>query len=360
MSAQNERCLLSGHIPYPVIVSGWRIVSLVRVIRQLNWRATPINFSYFLFDPSNKKDIIRQSKAEAAMMDKSTLEELTLIGFGEAGQAFAHGWHLLGKSGARVWDIKLSDNGASLKTAAVERGAVPASNAAEALKKCEAAICLVTADKAAEAAQSYAASIPAGAFWFDGNSCAPDTKKLAAEVIVSAGGRYVDMAIMAPVHPKLHRTPVLLAGPDAEAAHVFLSELDMNSKVVGEQIGQASAIKMLRSVMIKGLEALTAECVLGARRAGVEDKVLASLQASDPGFDWIARSAYNLERMMVHGKRRAAEMREVAATVEALGLSPRLSEAIADWQDEVGGLMLEGGENVLEDRADRILTALEK
>ena len=118
----------------------------------------------------------------------------------------------------------------------------------------------------------------------------------------------------------------------------------MTPAVAGPAVGEASTIKMLRSVMMKGLEALTAECLLAARRAGVEGAVIASLQASDPGFDWQRRSAYNLERMMAHGLRRAAEMREVAATLRELGLPDRLAVATADWQQQVGALGLEAGE----------------
>ena len=110
--------------------------------------------------------------------------------------------------------------------------------------------------------------------------------------------------------------------------------------------------------MIKGFEALTAECLLAARRAGVEAAVLASLQASDPGWNWRDRAAYNLERMMVHGTRRAAEMREVAATLRGLGLPDRMAAATALWQDQIAGLALPGGADDLAERADRILDAL--
>ena len=136
-----------------------------------------------------------------------------------------------------------------------------------------------------------------------------------------------------------------------------LAELGMDWRVAGMQVGDASSIKMLRSVMIKGLEALSAECMLAARRAGVEGAVLASLQASDPGWDWRGRSAYNLERMMVHGARRAAEMREVAATLRELGLPDRMAAATAEWQDQIAALHLAGGADDLVDRADRILGA---
>ena len=156
-----------------------------------------------------------------------------------------------------------------------------------------------------------------------------------------------------------HLTPVLLAGPHADAASRALASLGMRPGVADDQVGQASTIKMVRSVMIKGIEALTAECMLAARRAGVADAVLASLQASDASTDWRARASYNLERMMVHGGRRAAEMREVARTVAELGISDRMSRATAEWQQAIGDLGLEGGEDLVEDRADRILAALD-
>lgn len=159
---------------------------------------------------------------------------------------------------------------------------------------------------------------------------------------------------MAPVYPKRHEVPLLLAGPHAEQAFTYLTALGMKPQVSGEKIGDASSIKMLRSVMIKGLEALTSECLLAARRAGVEDAVLASLQASDPGFDWRERGAYNLERMMVHGVRRAAEMREVCVTLQGFGIPDWMSQGTVHWQDRLGELRLDPGEDDLASRSDTV------
>ena len=158
--------------------------------------------------------------------------------------------------------------------------------------------------------------------------------------------------------PARHRTPLLLAGRQAAPVQALLTSAGMVATVVGEEVGQASSIKMLRSVVIKGMEALMAECVLAARRAGVEDAVLASLQISDPGIDWTARAAYNLERMGAHGKRRAAEMQEVAATLRDLGLPDRMASAAVDWQREIGELKLGLLNGTLEARADMILERL--
>lgn len=280
--------------------------------------------------------------------------DLGFFGFGEAGQAFAAG---LQPAALRMagYDLKLEDRsqGDSSRKDMAALAVTPCTLAG--LGQARAVLCLVTADQALVAAQTAAPYLRHGAFWFDGNSCSPGSKAQAAKVIEAAGARYVDLALMAPVHPRLHRTPMLASGPAAAEGVAVLAGLGMTAALVGPKVGQASSIKMLRSVIIKGLEALTAESFLAARAAGVEDAVIASLQASDPGFDWAARGAYNLERMLVHGARRAAEMQEVAATLRELGLPDRMARATADWQAELAALALSPGPDDLAARADIIL-----
>jgi 3-hydroxyisobutyrate dehydrogenase-like beta-hydroxyacid dehydrogenase len=285
---------------------------------------------------------------------------VALIGFGEAGRAFAAGWRGRPAVALRAHDAKAADprEAPAIREAAARLGVVCHADPAGALADAGVAFCLVTADQALAAAEAAAPHLPAGLLWLDGNSCAPGTKRRAADVISAAGARYVDMAIMAPVHPALHRTPSLLSGPDAEAAVTALAGLGMVLRLTGDRIGQASSIKMLRSVMMKGLEALTAECLLAARRAGVEGDVLASLQASDPGWDWRRRGGYSLERMLVHGNRRSAEMREVALTLRELGLPDRMASATAAWEAELGALALGETPEDLGARLDAILAAL--
>ncbi|GAB4265966.1 MAG: NAD(P)-dependent oxidoreductase [Pararhodobacter sp.] len=279
--------------------------------------------------------------------------DLAFIGFGEAGEAFAAGIARDALRAVAGFDI------APARGAAMRALGVAASDRAGALAGAGAVWCLVTADRAAEVAAEAAPFLSPGTLWFDGNSCSPGTKARAAAIIEGAGGRYVDVAIMAPVHPGGAAVPLLIAGPHAAEAAGVLTALGMRPRIAGDTVGQASTIKMMRSVMIKGIEALTAECVLGARRAGVEDAVLASLQASDPGFDWSARSSYCLERMARHGRRRAAEMREVVRTLRELGLPDRMAGACADWQDEIGALNAAlSAEAPVAEAADTLLAAL--
>jgi 3-hydroxyisobutyrate dehydrogenase-like beta-hydroxyacid dehydrogenase len=180
-----------------------------------------------------------------------------------------------------------------------------------------------------------------GALWLDLNSVAPATKRDAAKAVAAAGGHYVDVAVMAPVHPKRRSTPLLVSGTHADVAIALLGTLGFNQvRMVDGGIGAASAIKMIRSVMVKGLEALTAECVLAAHNAGVLDEVLASLDASPAPQSWRERADYNLDRMLVHGLRRAAEMEEVVKTLDALGVDTALTRGTADRQRALGRLGL--------------------
>ena len=221
---------------------------------------------------------------------------------------------------------------------------------------------VVTADQAHEAALAALPGLAKGALFFDCNSCAPQTKVRTATDVDAAGGRYVDVAVMAPVHPRLHRTPLLISGPHVEAAAQALAALDMSARIHEGPVGAASAVKMIRSIMMKGLEALVCECVLAGRKAGVIETVLDSLDDTYPGFGWKKRSAYMLERVITHGVRRAAEMREAAVTVDLLGLKGEMSRATVGWQQTIGELGLrasaaEGADyRVL---ADAILAALD-
>lgn len=261
----------------------------------------------------------------------------TLIGFGEAAQAFAPTL----AAPLIAHDRKTDDpTTRAAKIADYDRAGIAwAAASAEALTGATAALSLVTADQALTAARTAAETLAAGAFWFDMNSVAPDTKHTAAAAIEGCGARYVDVAVMAPVHPKRTAVPLLLSGPHAADGVKYLQALGFSDvTLLDGPVGAASAVKMIRSVMIKGIEALSAECALAADAAGVRDAVIASLDASWPGADWAGRFDYNLDRMLVHGTRRAAEMDEVVATLDSLGIGSVMSRGTAERQRALGGL----------------------
>ncbi|WP_225206097.1 NAD(P)-dependent oxidoreductase [Novosphingobium huizhouense] len=256
---------------------------------------------------------------------------IALIGFGEAGRTFAQaaGWG----ARARAFDIEPA------RRADMERaGVVASATEKEALRGARLVLCLVTADAALKAAQDYAALLEHGAIWCDMNSVAPDTKRAAAAAIEAAGGCYVDVAVLAPVEPARMNVPLLVAGAAAgNAADDLRNAGFANVRTVGGEVGRASAIKMIRSVMVKGIEALTAEMMLAANAAGVAEEVLVSLDASEKPQSWFVRAAYNIERMATHGRRRAAEMEESAKTLAGLGVSPVMTGGTVERQRNQAG-----------------------
>jgi 3-hydroxyisobutyrate dehydrogenase-like beta-hydroxyacid dehydrogenase len=154
-----------------------------------------------------------------------------------------------------------------------------------------------------------------------------------AQSIALVGSRFVEAAVMAPVPPYGHQVPMLLGGVDAVRFSEMLSPLGMRFEIVSDQIGAAVAVKMCRSVIVKGLEALLFECVLGATHYGADERVFASLEESYPGMNWRKLAGYAMSRVIEHGERRARELEEVAATFRAAGIEPTMAEAIARRQD---------------------------
>lgn len=271
-------------------------------------------------------------------MTRHNTPRISFIGFGEAGQAIASGLRESGIEQIAAWDILFPDaTGAKLKAAGEQYGVRLATSAADAVRDADMVIAAVTAASSLEAARSVAPHLAGNPYYLDINSVSPGRKKATSDLLAGKA-RYVDVAVIAPIHPARHKTPLLLAGPHAETVAPLLREMDMTLKVVSPETGKAAAIKMIRSVMIKGIEALTLECFLAASRADLLEEVTASLRNNYPSLDWTEIAGYNIERMANHGGRRAAEMEESAITLRELGIDPLMVDGTIGRQREMGAL----------------------
>jgi 3-hydroxyisobutyrate dehydrogenase-like beta-hydroxyacid dehydrogenase len=264
---------------------------------------------------------------------------LCFIGFGEAGQAIASGLREAGVEQIAAWDVLFPEHqGAPLKQAGTASGARLASSAADAVRNCDIIVSAVTAGSSLDAAQAVAPHLSGNPYYLDINSVSPGRKREAA-TLLGAAARYVDVAILGPIHPRRHQTPILIAGPHATTVMpLLIDELEMRGSIASDQVGAAAALKMIRGVMVKGIEALTAECFLAAQRAGIVEEVAASLVNNYPTLDWNKLIDYNLERMASHGIRRAEEMEQVALTLTELGIAPLMTQASVARQREIGEL----------------------
>jgi 3-hydroxyisobutyrate dehydrogenase-like beta-hydroxyacid dehydrogenase len=257
---------------------------------------------------------------------------IALIGFGEVGRILAEDLSASGV-GLSAFDLKFTDAKSGPASSARTAGVCAAPSALEAVAGCDIVVSAVTAAQALAAAKSVTGGLARSAVFLDLNSASPGAKREAADAIHRAGGRYVEAAVMSPVPPKRIATPMLLGGPHAES---FLREARQlgfaGAEFFSAETGKASAAKMCRSVMVKGIEALLSESLLTARSHGVEEAVLASLNDLFPGPDWTKLARYMIARTLEHGTRRAEEMREVARTVADAGVEPHMSSATAERQ----------------------------
>ncbi len=285
-------------------------------------------------------------------------ERIAFIGFGEAGQTISRGLRAEVSADIRAYDILFDDpaNNGALTRAAEALGVGVAASHVAAVRDADLVFLAVTASSSLAAAQSCIPCLKKGQLFLDINSVSPQRKRETAARIATSGASYVDVAVMAPVAPYQHKVPLLIGGPGAAEFLPRALALGMKAEYVSAEVGQASAIKMFRSIMIKGLEALTLECMLAASEYRVEDRVLASMAETFPSIDWNRTAGYMIERVVSHGQRRAAEMREVAATLQGIGIDPLMAAATAARQQWLADLDVKrhlGGRKT-EDRAELI------
>jgi 3-hydroxyisobutyrate dehydrogenase-like beta-hydroxyacid dehydrogenase len=291
-----------------------------------------------------------------------------LVGYGEVGKIFTAALVERKAGWVGAWDVLMRDPaaGTAMKSHAASAGVEAVASMAALTAKADVIVSAVTASQAWAVADEAAHTIRAGSWFLDLNSCSPGVKRRSSERIDGAGARYVESAVMTTVPGYGIRVPMLLGGREAAALKALLAPLGFSMEVAAERVGVASAIKMCRSVMIKGLESLLVESLTAARAYGVEDRVLASLHETFPELDWEKVASYMVMRTALHGRRRAEEMREVAVTVREAGLDPWMAAATAERQDwmakqkDAAGFAQVGKDANWREYADRLLRVLEK
>jgi len=288
-----------------------------------------------------------------------------LVGYGEVGRILAED---LRKQDVAVaaYDLKLGTAAdPPLRQHAGQHGVALAASHAALASAADFIISAVTASQTVAVAESCAPAVKRDAFFLDFNSASPGAKIKASGLVVAGGARYVEAAVMTAIAPYRIRVPLLLGGPSAAALQPLLVALGFDATVASSKLGVASATKMCRSVMVKGLEAMVIESFTAARAYGVEDQVVASLVETFPGIDWEKQGAYFFQRVIQHGRRRAEEMREAAATVREAGLEPWSAAGTAERQawmaDLAEGRVFQGSDpvrNGWRGEADRVLEAV--
>ncbi|MFJ3779761.1 DUF1932 domain-containing protein [Streptomyces sp. NPDC090075] len=248
-----------------------------------------------------------------------------LIGAGEAGAAIAAG--LRDEYGLAVLGHDARGHEDAVRQRATAAGVTLVDDLRQLSADTDVLLCLASAKGAVAIAEQTAPHLRPGQVYADLNSASPEVKRTVGRIVAGSGAAYVDGAVMAAVPPKRHKVPILLSGDGAARLAELLTPLGMRLEVLGGDPGQASAVKMFRSLLVKGLEALLLECAVGASAYGATERVLSSMNGTLPTEDWRQLAGYLLERTVVHGTRRAEELRQVASTLQDAGVDPMLAEA---------------------------------
>jgi 3-hydroxyisobutyrate dehydrogenase-like beta-hydroxyacid dehydrogenase len=262
---------------------------------------------------------------------------LGFIGFGEAGSTIARGLRSAGVEHICAYDIKTDDP--LIRDHAREAQTTLVDSSSDLAEAATILFSTVTSSSALDAARETVAYLTPRHTYADLNSVSPALKQDIEKEISESGASFVEAAVMAPVGPYGHKVPMLLGGAGADAFAATMRPFGMRLEVLaGAKVGSAAAVKMCRSIVVKGLEALLFECVMAATKFEADDLVFASLKETWPGIDWKKLADYTSGRVVVHGERRAREMEEVAETLRAIGVDPIMAEATArrqDWSAEM-------------------------
>lgn len=266
---------------------------------------------------------------------------IALLGFGEAGSAIARGlcieggWRGPSKPGdnapRRVIAIDTAldkdARGTALGKAARSLDVAIEGTYTAALGEADLVISAVQGEFAHDAAAAAAPLLKKGAHFLD---LCTITGKMSDEdraEIETVGGRYVDVAVMGGFFKQGIKAPMLAAGAEAEAAVAWMNANGFVATLLGPKPGSASSVKMLRSVLVKGLEALGIEALVTAQRQGILEEVLGCLGDADDmtlsGFIGML-----VQTHIVHAHRRWEEMSLVAQTLRETGVDPLMTEAI--------------------------------
>jgi 3-hydroxyisobutyrate dehydrogenase-like beta-hydroxyacid dehydrogenase len=264
------------------------------------------------------------------------------IGFGEAAFHLAKGFRTEGIEETAAFDIHTSTPqlGDVIRERASESGTRLLSSLPDVLQQFDIVFSAVTAANAGDVAEGAATYLGPRHIYIDINSVSPALKQRIDRLVTRQGARFVEAAVMAAVPAHGHRVPMSLCGSGSQAFAELMRPYGMHLDLLDGPVGSASALKMFRSVVIKGLEALLLECLIAAEQYGAGERVLKGVGDSFPGIDWNQVANYLIGRTAIHGERRAHEMEEVARTLEDVGVDPIMASAAVSRLKWCAGLNL--------------------
>jgi 3-hydroxyisobutyrate dehydrogenase-like beta-hydroxyacid dehydrogenase len=257
---------------------------------------------------------------------------LTFIGFGEGAYNIAKGLRQAGINGMAAYDIQWDtpEFGEKIKSRAEEAGVELCSSLEQAVRCSTFILSATSASAAVSVARKALPYMSTEQVYVDINAASPMDMEEIGKLCNEPGIKFCDAAVMGIIPQHGHKVPLILSGNGADEFAAAFRDFGMNIRVLGGNPGGSSAIKMFRSIFMKGLTELLIESFCAADRFGVLPTIVESLNETVCGKSVEDLANSLIPRTLIHAKRRIAEMEDVQKTLHAMGQAYQMSEATAE------------------------------
>jgi len=267
---------------------------------------------------------------------------VSFLGFGEAGFRLAKDLKRAGLKEIatydKFWDTSLYKKVIQSRVKEAEVKLLP--DVQKLAAESDFVLSTVTAASSKEIAKETAAFLRANQIYVDMNSSSPRSKRAVAQIISQSGAKFVDAALMGDIATHGHKIPILACGDGAVEFQSTMTKYGMNIRCIEGNPGDAAAIKMLRSIFMKGIESLLLETMIASDRYGALNFVLDSITKAIDEKPFRELINVLITTDAIHARRRASEMAEVVATLGELEVQPIMAEATKAKLEWAAGLGL--------------------
>ncbi|VVM32955.1 DUF1932 domain-containing protein [Terribacillus sp. AE2B 122] len=255
--------------------------------------------------------------------------KLGFVGFGEAAYEMALGLHSEGIDKFYAFDALLDEPSLSerIRERASEANVELVGSANEVLDLCTIVIAAVPANKTLEVARSLTDSFEENLVYVDVSAATPEVKKQVASVVEGKGSLFVDAAMLGPLPVYKHKVPISASGSGTDLFIENLANYGMQITKISDNPGDASALKLIRSIYMKGVVGLMVEFLEAAKTYGVEEPAIRSIDETMNAKTFVETMNRLVTGSALHAKRRAVELSGSIEMLQGSNLDASISIA---------------------------------
>lgn len=257
------------------------------------------------------------------------VRNIGIVGYGEVGKVFAGGL-IQNNFDVHVYDLLTEQGHEEVLKDIKNKGATPALSISDLVNKSEVILLLVNSAATKDVIASITKTKQKPLTIIDLTTSKPYTKKNCKIEIENYHPEaiYIDGAIMGTVATEGFNVPLLLASENEEIMLTIKKELTMNIKILVGEVGKAASIKLIRSVFMKGLEALLLESMIAAKKYNVDQNVMESISMTLNNNDFNKFGEALIKTHVIHKNRRYKEILDSIKLIEDAKIEPYVTQGV--------------------------------